>query len=50
MAKFERNRERDSRSVAELKKLGYRVVVVWECEAKETGRLRDKLRGLWQLT
>lgn len=30
--KFKRNVERDKREQAELKKLGWKVIVVWECE------------------
>lgn len=31
-AKFERNMQRDKRVRHELKELGWRVIVVWECE------------------
>lgn len=34
-AKFEENRRRDARALAALRRLGYRVVVVWECEAEK---------------
>ncbi len=34
-AKFEANQERDGRNVAALEELGYRVLVVWECEVKQ---------------
>jgi DNA mismatch endonuclease (patch repair protein) len=33
-AKFEANRKRDQRKSAELRALGWRVVVVWECEIR----------------
>lgn len=33
-AKFKANRERDKRVIAALQELGWRVVVIWECEAK----------------
>jgi len=33
-AKFEANVRRDRRKVRELKKLGYRVMTIWECETK----------------
>ena len=33
--KFRQNRARDARSVAALRRLGYRVVVLWECEIEE---------------
>lgn len=31
-AKFEANRRRDARAVCELRKQGYAVVIIWECE------------------
>lgn len=30
--KIRRNKERDSREIAELEGLGWNVIVVWECE------------------
>lgn len=33
--KFRKNTERDARKIAELKELGWQVVVVWECEVKK---------------
>lgn len=33
--KFERNRERDARNLDELAALGWRTLVIWECEVKE---------------
>jgi DNA mismatch endonuclease (patch repair protein) len=34
-AKFATNRERDQRKEAELRALGWRVEIVWECEGSE---------------
>lgn len=34
IAKFKANIERDQRNINELKKLGWRVLIVWECEIK----------------
>lgn len=42
--KLEANRERDARSVAALKKAGWRVCVVWECELKNKEKLAQRLR------
>lgn len=43
-AKFQRNVERDRRSVEALEALGFQVIVVWECETKrELERLRARL-------
>ncbi len=41
--KFERNRQRDARKVAELEALGLTVYVVWECETKDPASLRNRL-------
>jgi DNA mismatch endonuclease (patch repair protein) len=45
--KFQANVERDSRAVRSLRKLGWKAVVVWECETKDrttlTSRLQDRL-------
>lgn len=35
--KIARNKARDQNNAAELKKLGWRVITVWECELKELG-------------
>lgn len=35
--KINQNAERDSRNLSSLKAMGWRVVVVWECELKATG-------------
>lgn len=40
--KFQRNVERDKQDQAELKKLGWKVIVIWECETIDE---HDKL--LW---
>lgn len=39
--KFERNVERDRRNIAELQTLGWKILVVWECETCDRS-----LRGL----
>jgi len=33
LAKFEANQSRDERAEAELRSLGFSVIVIWECEA-----------------
>ena len=45
VAKVGRNRERDARSEAALKDLGWRVEVVWECEFKDAEALRRRARA-----
>lgn len=43
--KFLANVRRDRRNARQLRKLGYRVMVVWECQTKsEAGQLRLKRR------
>lgn len=51
--KFERNRARDRRKAAQLRRLGYSVLVVWECQTKKAEglervarRIENKLRNL----
>jgi DNA mismatch endonuclease, patch repair protein len=39
------NRRRDARKRRKLRALGWRVVVVWECELKKPDRLVGKLRS-----
>jgi DNA mismatch endonuclease, patch repair protein len=43
LAKFAHNVARDALAEHALKRLGYRVLVVWACEAEEANRLRTKL-------
>lgn len=39
---------RDRRTLAALRRAGWRVVVVWECETRDTGRLSRRLSRLIQ--
>lgn len=41
--KFERNRQRDAANQAEMTRLGWVVLTVWECELKERQALKEKL-------
>jgi DNA mismatch endonuclease (patch repair protein) len=41
--KFSRNVERDKQQQRELKRMGWRVLVVWECETRNLERLRNRL-------
>jgi DNA mismatch endonuclease, patch repair protein len=45
--KIDRNAERDREAIVELKKLGWRVLVVWECETRKlpATNLIDKIKG-----
>ncbi|HEX3945233.1 MAG TPA: DNA cytosine methyltransferase [Rhizomicrobium sp.] len=42
--KLSRNVERDKLSIASLKKEGWRVLVIWECETKNIEKLERRLR------
>lgn len=46
MKKFTDNVERDRRVQVELRRLGWRVAVIWECETKDIRSLRNRLREL----
>lgn len=41
--KIKNNRLRDARDRRNLKKLGWRVIVVWECEVKNVERIRSRI-------
>ncbi|MCP1374687.1 DNA mismatch endonuclease Vsr [Dyella sp. Sa] len=47
--KFQANVERDRRAIEKLEQMGWRTVVVWECETRDTETLRNllvnRLRG-----
>jgi DNA mismatch endonuclease, patch repair protein len=49
-AKIARNKARDARVQAELTALGWRPVVVWECELKDEAALRARLACLLRKT
>ncbi|MCZ2153678.1 MAG: DNA mismatch endonuclease Vsr [Bryobacterales bacterium] len=42
--KLEENHRRDQRNQRVLRKLGWKVMVVWECQLKETGKLAETIR------
>ena len=42
--KLRRNRERDVQHEAALRAKGWQVMVVWECDTKNTGRLAENLK------
>lgn len=45
--KIQRNRNRDAESVKMLKREGWRVLTIWQCRTKDTGRLHDKLANFF---
>ncbi len=44
LPKIARNRERDVRVIRELKRLGWRSMVVWECQLRDETKLARRLR------
>ena len=44
LPKFDANVERDSRKEAQLRELGWRVLMMWECETKSLEALEARLR------
>ena len=42
-AKFQRNIDRDRRVRRELRKLGWQVLIVWECQTKDPERLMERI-------
>jgi DNA mismatch endonuclease, patch repair protein len=45
LPKLARNKERDQLNIETLNALGWRTLIVWECETKHPGQLRDKLKS-----
>ncbi len=43
-AKIYSNRERDVRNILALDRLGWRCLLIWECETKDLDCLRDRIR------
>ncbi len=43
--KLEKNVERDKGTQLALTELGWRVIIVWECELKDIEKLKDRLKG-----
>ena len=45
--KIGRNVSRDARNLAELRRLGWRALVVWECALKDEDKLAARLRAFF---
>lgn len=46
-AKFEANRRRDAKKIRDLRALGYRVILLWQCQVEgDAFALRDRLKVL----
>jgi DNA mismatch endonuclease, patch repair protein len=48
LAKFAHNRQRDKATAAELRRLGYDVLIIWECEAEAPLTLAQHLKRFAQ--
>ncbi|MGE5054853.1 MAG: very short patch repair endonuclease [Acidobacteriota bacterium] len=48
VSKIEGNRRRDQRVRNQLKRNGWRVLTIWECETRHTERLAHKLQEFFQ--
>jgi DNA mismatch endonuclease (patch repair protein) len=44
MHKFSQNRRRDRRTILALRRQGYRVLVLWECEIEDMPRTKERLK------
>ncbi|TGN73466.1 DNA mismatch endonuclease Vsr [Bradyrhizobium yuanmingense] len=49
LPKLARNRERDRASIAALEGMGWRTLVVWECELANEEELRTKLKNFLRI-
>ena len=45
--KFQQNVNRDQKNVAMLEKLGWRVIVIWECEIKQSEKLDNLIKNIF---
>ena len=43
LPKLKRNKERDAENQEQLGKLGWSVMVIWECEIKDVAKLTDRI-------
>jgi DNA mismatch endonuclease, patch repair protein len=45
--KIGRNKERDQKEIQELEKLGWKVIVIWQCEIKNVSLQKERLDRLF---
>lgn len=50
LAKLERNRQRDKWAVTSLRRQGWRVIVIWQCETRHIPKLEGRMRRIFQAT
>ncbi|MDP8234201.1 MAG: DNA mismatch endonuclease Vsr [Candidatus Saelkia tenebricola] len=44
--KLNRNVKRDKKHKADLKRIGWKTIVIWECETKNLGKLEKKIKKI----
>lgn len=44
LPKLARTQQRDKRNISELRKLGWRAIVIWECEVPNVSKLKRRLQ------
>jgi DNA mismatch endonuclease (patch repair protein) len=44
--KIDKNKERDQQKIRELEKLGWKVIVIWQCEIKNVSLQKERLDRL----
>lgn len=44
LPKLHKNRERDRKNLRQLRRLGWQVLVLWECEVTDLARLTSRLQ------
>jgi DNA mismatch endonuclease, patch repair protein len=42
--KIDKNKQRDTKNIAALNMLGWKALVIWQCETKDTDVLTERLR------
>jgi DNA mismatch endonuclease, patch repair protein len=45
--KLKRNQVRDRERIAALRKLGFKILIIWECDVRNGKRLQTKLRAFF---
>lgn len=48
LAKLKRNVERDTQASLELRRAGWRVEVIWECETKDASHIQNRLQRIFR--
>jgi len=46
LPKLMRNKQRDSENIADLRELGWKVVVIWECETRDSKKIESRLNRM----